>query len=280
MDSVWYSNSPRSIQSKKKNMSIRAYSHALKLAIRPAARKSVLLVLADYSVDTGKSYPQIKTIIRDSGLSSAAIETHLAALCEDLIITDTGIRTGEKKDVRVFQLNTIQELKLQAAKSKASKILKKDDPEAIKVYEIYPRPIRRPKTLVSISRCIKKYGFEVVFHGTKVFADAWKQSCRTDIEHIPYSTTFFNGEQFNDDPASWGLLKQVKIVTGIPSNHEMQAYAREKDPDATFCAAAVAGFNAYWTKQKWQKNGNQLDWKNELANFLGRERARVANAKT
>lgn len=261
-------------------MSIKAMAWAMRLQIKPAAKKSILLVLADFCTDTGKSYPQIKTFTRDSGLSSAAVEKNLAELCEDGIITDTNIRVGDLKDIRVFQLNPVKEFELKPAQPKASKILKNDDPEAVKIYEIYPRPIRRPKTLVSIARCIKKYGFEVVFHGTKVFSDAWKQSCRTDIEHIPYSTTFFNGEQFNDDPASWGLLKQVKIVTGIPSYSEMMAYAKEKDPDATFCATVVTGFNAHWTKQKWQKNGNSLDWRNELANFLGRERARVANVKT
>lgn len=240
--------------------------------------KSVLLVLADYASDTGKSFPSIKTFTRDTGLNEETVKLHLNRLSESGIITKTNIKAGEFWNDDVYQLNPVTDLKLEPPQPKQRKPLKNEAlEEAMKVYEIYPRQVGKPKALTSIARCIKLYGFEVVFNGAKLFADAWKQSARTDINFCPHPATWFNRESFNDDPASWGLLKQVKIVTGIPSYSEMMAYAKEKDTDVTFCATAVTGFSNYWTKQKWQKNGNQLDWKNELANFLGRERARVAN---
>ena len=114
----------------------------MRLPIKPCQKKAVLMVLADFATDTGKSYPQIKTFTRDSGLSAQAVETHLTALCADGIISDTGIKTGEAKDVRVFQLNQVKELELKPEQPKPRKRLKCEaSEEAMQVFEIYPRRV-------------------------------------------------------------------------------------------------------------------------------------------
>ena len=255
-------------------MSIRSYSWALKLPVKPAAKKSVLLVLADYASDRGKSYPELKTFKRDSGLGAEAVETQLAALCAEGLITDTGIRVGDLKDVRVFQLNPVKELELKPAEPKPRKKLKNEAlEEAAKIYEVYPRKVGRPKALLAIARCIKTYGFEVVMNGTKIFADAWKESGRTDLAFCAHPSTWFNRESFNDDPASWGFTKTPTAISGIPKYSEMMAFVKEKESDAIFCAKVVTGFQAHWTKQQWKKNGLPIEWKIELSNFIGRARA-------
>lgn len=196
-------------------MSIRAYSFVLKLPIRPAAKKSVMLVLADYASDMGKSYPQTITFTRDSGLSRDAVETHLATLCADGLITDTGIKTGPAKDIRVFQLNPVKELKLMPDQPKPRKPLKCEaSEEAMQVWEIYPpeRRVAKPKTLALIARAIKIYGFEIVRNGTQSFADAWKG--RTDLNFCLISTSFFNQERFADDPTTWTLVGKTIVKPG------------------------------------------------------------------
>ena len=256
-------------------MSVRAISWAMRLPVKPSSKKFVLLCLADYSTDTGLTYPSLATMRDATGLGDDAIKSALESLCLDKIITDTLKRAGDQKDIVVYQLNPVKEADVKP-KPKEKRPLKNEAlAEADKIYEIFPRKVGRPKALTAIARCIKQYGFEVVMNGTKLFAEAWKASGRTDINFCAHPSTWFHQERFADDPAGWGLGKEVKAITGIPTYSQMMAHAKEKDSDTTFCAKLVTGFMHYWTKQKWQVNGATLDWKTELSNFIGRERAKA-----
>lgn len=266
-------------------MSVKAMAWAMRLPVKPCQKKAVLMVLADFATDTGKSYPQLKTFTRDSGLGADAVRTQLAALCEEGVITDTGLRVGDLKDVAVFQLNPVKELELKPAQPKPRKKLKNEAlEEADKIYQMYPRRVGRPKALTSIARCIKTYGFEVVFNGTKVFSDAWNTSGRTDITFCPHPATFFNQERFNDDPATWGFDIKRKILAGPASNgpsmKDVMEYVKEKYGNESQFADWALGFFGYWTKRQWKQGQSVIDWKIKLGEHISQARQAAEKAKT
>jgi hypothetical protein len=74
-----------------------------------------------------------------------------------------------------------------------------DIKEAEAVYSLYPRKVRMPKAIEAIVRAIKRHGYSVVHERTELFA----KTCNRELRYIPHPTTFFNGEQYNDDPSTW-----------------------------------------------------------------------------
>lgn len=251
-------------------MSIRALTWAMKLPVKPSAKKFVLIVLADYSTDTGKAYPTIKTISAATALGPDAVNTQLDALCADGIITDTGQRVGELKDTKVFQLNPVQELELKP-KEKKQRLPKSEAlQEADQIYQLYPRKIGRPKALTAIARCIKLYGFEAVRAGTELFSKTWTEAAK-DISYCPHAATFFNQERFNDSPEAWGLATAKKIAIG-PPYADVLAFATEKETDIAKATNWAVSFHAHWKQRKWQRDGREIDWKVEFQNQIGKWR--------
>jgi len=69
-------------------------------------------------------------------------------------------------------------------------------PQAIEIYEIYPRKIAKPKALSEIMKAIDRDGFEHVSDRTKNFAE---RAASHDLTFIPYPATFFHQSRYNDD---------------------------------------------------------------------------------
>lgn len=72
---------------------------------------------------------------------------------------------------------------------------------ASEVYQAYPRKVGRPSALRAIQRAISLHGYEHVLKRTQEFTTAWQRSGKS-LEYIPYPTTFFNQERYNDDFAA------------------------------------------------------------------------------
>lgn len=252
-------------------MSIECYNHVLQLPIKPASKKQVALVLADFVTDTNKTYPQIFTINKFTGLTADAIKDHLEELCADKLIKDTGTRVGENKDVVVYQFNWEAKVQPKPKQKRPTKNPLLGDAE--KIYELYPRKIGRPKALTAIAKQIKAYDFEIVKNGTELFAKAWKESGRTDLSFCPHASTFFNQERFLDDPSAWGLATAKKIIVG-PTYKEVLEFIKTKETDVTKVNQWASGFFAEWKKRKWiGRDGKELEWKIELSAQIGRWRS-------
>lgn len=208
-------------------------------------------------------------------MGEAAIQKELLGLIEDKIITELPeLVLGN----RVFQLNPTKEVDVKPKEKKQRvTLMGQERADALKIYEVYPRRINKEKCLLMIKAAIKKYGFEIVMHGTEKFRDAFLAS-NTLLKFCEHDVKFFGNDHFTVEPEMFAFSDKPKqVMSGVPSFKQMIDYAKDKDPDKAFCGRIVSGFMNYWTKQGWKKNGIILDWQTELANFIGRERAKNQN---
>lgn len=84
---------------------------------------------------------------------------------------------------------------------------KNKTPEIVElIYNCYPKKVDRPSALRAILKAIRKFDGALVLEKTKAFASAWNGS---DLQFCPYPATWYNGERFNDDPATWGPKETV-----------------------------------------------------------------------
>lgn len=67
------------------------------------------------------------------------------------------------------------------------------------IYTTYPKKVGRPAAIRAIRRALAKHGFDFLLERTRLYA----QTCNTPVQFIPYPSTWFNEERFNDDPATW-----------------------------------------------------------------------------
>jgi hypothetical protein len=200
----------------------------------------------------------MKTITNATGMSESAVKTALDGLIADKIITDSGQRVGDQKDIPVFKLNPVVEVleikkPRQRAKIEASE-------EALKIYELYPRRVDKRKSLQFIERGIKQYGFEIVFNGTNLFAEAFKKSGKP-MELCAHSTTFFNNERYALEPVMWGFDKTPAKKNNAPKYAEVLAYVKEKISDAAQAANYASSFDRHWRPRGYAREDKDIDWK-------------------
>lgn len=67
------------------------------------------------------------------------------------------------------------------------------------IYAAYPKKVGRPTALRAICRALAKHSFDFLLERTRLYA----QTCNAPAEFIPYPSSWFNQERFNDDPATW-----------------------------------------------------------------------------
>ena len=72
--------------------------------------------------------------------------------------------------------------------------------KAEEIYLAYPRKKKRPDAIRAILKAMESHDPEMLLSKTKEYATAitWQEK-----RFIPYPATWFNGEEFNDDPAEW-----------------------------------------------------------------------------
>src|SRR5438132_680538 len=93
-------------------MSIKALQWAISQEeVFSSAQKFVLIALANFASETGKSYPSVATICRITQQQDAAVRRALKGLSEiksgtigEALIADTGKRAGPTQQVKVWQL--------------------------------------------------------------------------------------------------------------------------------------------------------------------------------
>ncbi len=71
--------------------------------------------------------------------------------------------------------------------------------QADEIYAAYPKKVGRPAALRAIRRALAKHAFDFLLERTRLFA----QTCNSPTEFIPFPSTWFNQERFNDNPSTW-----------------------------------------------------------------------------
>ena len=86
-------------------MSLKAVVWALENEeVFSSSQKFVLVALANYASEEGKSYPAVATICRMTKQSDDTVRRCLEQLSADRLIIDTGKKFGPTQQVRVWQL--------------------------------------------------------------------------------------------------------------------------------------------------------------------------------
>ncbi len=79
---------------------------------------------------------------------------------------------------------------------------------AAEIYECYPRKVARPEAIKAICAAIDRGTSPIVLmERTKAYAQARESS---DNGFTPHPATWFNREQFNDDPSTWRETSHIK----------------------------------------------------------------------
>ncbi len=72
-------------------------------------------------------------------------------------------------------------------------------PSVGEIYDAYPRHEKRPKAIAAIEKALKKFPADFVLERTKLYASTRPPNS----QYTPLPATWFNAEQFNDDPCEW-----------------------------------------------------------------------------
>ena len=94
------------------------------------------------------------------------------------------------------------------AKAKAREI----EEQANAIYEAYPRKTAKPAALKAIRKALAKHTFDFLISCANRYSIA---RAGQDPTYTPYPATWFNREQFKDDPATWGILAAQPAATNF-----------------------------------------------------------------
>lgn len=84
-------------------MSFEVVTWAFRQELYSATDKFVLIALANYVGDTGKCFPSVSTVCAFTSLQEDTVRRSLVSLVECGLITDTGLRAGTTKQIKVYQ---------------------------------------------------------------------------------------------------------------------------------------------------------------------------------
>jgi hypothetical protein len=89
------------------------------------------------------------------------------------------------------------------------------DAQAAKIYGAYPLKAKRPRALAAIVKHLRAgVPYEHLLRKTEAFAMARAGN----LDYCPHPATWFNGEGFNDDPATWRPSKPTTRAGAAASN--------------------------------------------------------------
>jgi DNA-binding transcriptional MocR family regulator len=171
--------------------------------------KAVLVALADRSNEKGECFPSIATISKDCGFSKTAVKAALRTLKNAGYIT-----SSPRKDPAGDSTSNLYRLRLGGRAGDAPRRAgdapqvgrepKDEKPSlesiAAEIYEAYPRKAKKPEAIDSIQKAMKKNQPDFLLERVTAYAKAihWQER-----RFIPHPATWFNSEQFNDDPEEW-----------------------------------------------------------------------------
>lgn len=101
-------------------MSIEYLNYAFKCFIKKSSTKFVFVALADYANEVGEAYPSIETLCRKTSLNRKTVIAALKELRAIGVICDTGLKRGETKQVKVWQIFTPKGLLLSSLFDKSN----------------------------------------------------------------------------------------------------------------------------------------------------------------
>ncbi len=132
----------------------------------------------------------------------------------------------------------------QTVKSKESRNVKQSDtdtnsettvspngdtcPSVGEIYDAYPRHEKKPQAITAILKALKKFPADFVLERTKLYATTRPAKSR----YTPLPASWFNAEQFNDDPSEWCRTEDTitKPKESAPVGEAYRAY----DPNRWF----------------------------------------------
>ncbi len=97
------------------------------------------------------------------------------------------------QNVTDTECNTSEHSKAEQCKSKNG------CPNVDEIYDAYPRHEKKPQAIAAIQKALKKFPADFILERTKLYASTQPEKSR----FTPLPATWFNAEQFNDDPAEW-----------------------------------------------------------------------------
>ena len=155
----------------------------------------------------------------------------------EILLDENGNRITENPkygnpDFGKSATNNIDNIVKTERNNKEEKIYNKKEESAEAIYAEYPRKLSKKEAIKAILKAMTKYEPEFLLERTKLYAKAtaWK-----DKTYIPYPSTWFNQERFNDNEAEWqttpngkfqlsegGLstLQAIKRSSGTPNGQE------------------------------------------------------------
>lgn len=181
-------------------------------SISGRAELLVLLALADHAKDDGVCWPSIDSIAKKTRLSQRGTQEVIQKL-KNVGKLDVEIGAGPK-GTNLYRVITggcsgctpqmpvgkndgylHPNHKEPSGSVKEDKNIPEFSPEE-EVYRHYPKKAAKPAALSSIRKAIKKHGYEHILKRTKEYAALWLGK---DMQFVPYPTTFYNQERYNDD---------------------------------------------------------------------------------
>lgn len=88
-------------------------------------------------------------------------------------------------------------------------------PQALAIYSVYPRRVKKPLAIRAILKAIERDGYEAVRAGTVKYA-ARVIEIGAELNYVPHPSTFYNQEQYNDDIDALLPLPKAKSANGVP----------------------------------------------------------------
>ena len=78
------------------------------------------------------------------------------------------------------------------------------------IYNAYPRKAGKPVAIRAILKALKTVQFEDLLAKVDKYATLTQNWSKIDKNFIPYPSTWFNQERYNDDPATWERADNTK----------------------------------------------------------------------
>jgi hypothetical protein len=169
----------------------------------------IALAIADYAGEDGSAWPSIETLAKKARTSVRHAQRAVRELEQDgrlSIVPQQG-----PNGVNLYYLRGVTscrggDMSGHAMSPKPSGTVKDlfQQPvdltlQAEQIYNVYPLKKKRPAALRAIKAAIRKVGFETLMEKTRAYAVARNG----DLAYMPHPSTWFNQEEFNDDPSTW-----------------------------------------------------------------------------
>ena len=228
-------------------MSVKLMSKVWEMDMK-AVDKIILLAIADYADDEGVCWPRQSTIAAKTGVTRQTVNQKMKQMEQQNLLekrdgktilfpvreADNGVSEADSVECQAGRQESQagrQEGRGDRHPSKPSTnhqlTVSESHSQAEVIYSEYPRHVGKggPKGAIhSILKALKLVGFEKLLNRTKLYAQL---TADKEKEFIPYPTTWYNQERYNDDPDEW-----MSSGTQVPVLEKLEHQLKyERDPE-------------------------------------------------